>query len=97
MTANQNEPFKKTFTLHGASVERMVWLNGIIEYDERGKDIYHRDSNTEERHDYDERGKKIRCTIFFFGCKDEFWYEYDYYDDGTVRRSTEYRTARENE
>ena len=43
MTANQNEPFKKTFTLHCASVERMVWLNGIIEYDERGKDAPRRE------------------------------------------------------
>ena len=43
MTAHQNEPFKKTFTLHVASVERMVWLNGIIEYDGRGKDAPRRE------------------------------------------------------
>ena len=66
------------------------------EYDGRGKEIHRKDSDGwEEWHDYDERGKEIRCTICFFGCKDEFWYEYDYYDDGTVRRCTEYRTLNE--
>lgn len=61
MTSVQNEPFKKTFTLHGAPVERMVWLDTISEYDEHGRKIRRVfASGIESRIFYDENGRPVR-------------------------------------
>ena len=63
MIENQNEPFKRAFTINGETKEALVVITNIIGYDEQERTVYIRHSNGRERwFEYDENGKRIRTT-----------------------------------
>ena len=67
MENQQNETFKKTFTVNGETTEELVKLYEFIEYNNSGKEICHRYYKGKRHHpddfefffEYDANGKKI--------------------------------------
>lgn len=53
MAEKQRETFLKKFNVNGETVERLVTLNVIKEFDEYGNTLYHYFHGEEERHEYE--------------------------------------------
>lgn len=75
--SERGEPFKKTFSFEGKTVERMVMEVGFAEYNERGSLLCKKGpGNIEAWYEYDEHGKKTHSRHGGLTDKgEEFWYD----------------------
>ena len=65
----------KSFTLNGKTVNKLMSIYSICEYDEKGNEIHYKDSdNTELWDEYDANGNNVYSKNIY---GDETWFEYD--------------------
>ena len=81
MSEKQQDSFFKTFTVNGKTVEQLVKLIVVMEYDERGNTIYHRTRDEEIRYEYETEKTNTppggHCVHEKSSDGSETWYVYD--------------------
>lgn len=81
MSEKKQDSFFKTFTVNGKTVEQLVKLIVIMEYDERGNTIYHRTRDEEIRYEYETEKMNTppggHCVHEKSSDGSETWYVYD--------------------